>query len=147
MTTIEVALFLRSKLPVEVANIIQLHIRENAANTIINYWRKNISELNIALVEFCKQTRYYPISQTDINLLFVLKKVVKNRTINIDYIFWKNLLLRVYCGMVTSGETIIDNYHYNDVKFLRFYGKIINDLIGAINIRMAEGRYRHFVDE
>lgn len=144
MTTIEFALFLKSKLPTDVADLIQQNIRENAANTIISYWRKNISELNIALVEFCKQNKYYPISQTDINLIFALKKASKNRTITIDYMFWINILRRMYCGLVSTRVVTIDNNEYNDIKFLLFYGKLINHLLAYLNIKMSEGRYRHF---
>lgn len=106
----------QSCLPLEVIYKIDYEIKNDAAITIAKHWYKSINNLFTALGQTSIRQETDPLVQEDINLIFALKKAMKNNYIRLDNIFWSKIINKIYYRLVSTKTVIIDNRKYTNME-------------------------------
>lgn len=122
----------QSSLPKDIIDIINKTIKDDASSVIANYWWSKNKELKNAFDEYYRQTKYYTITQQDINLIYTLKRSMKNKCIQLDYTFWHKVLERMYERFYVSKTVIIGDCTFNqetDGEIIVYFGNLLLDLL------------------
>lgn len=118
-------------LPIEIINLIDKEIKNSASTTIVTSWYKTVNSLITIQITYNYKTDMTPIIQEDINLIFALKKLIKNKYIKLDYIFWNRIVNKIRKRLDITNTVIIGDTIYNEHDnscIIYFYFRILNDL-------------------